>query len=84
MDIARNEDLAVGMHSWNANSFYREFKKYQMDASEIWKCIIRNKMVGNFLGDEVILKTIFKSLYRDQDYIILILEELLEKSISNS
>jgi hypothetical protein len=68
------------------NSFYDKIISENFDTNEIWKCIIRNKLVKSFIGHDNVIRKILQFLYEDKnkssEIAIFFLEQLLECEVN--
>ncbi len=72
--LAKQDNLIFGQGFSNISDYYKMLIRTKQDASQMWKAVVQNKMMKNFLRDDQTLKAIIKSLIKDEESIVAILE----------
>lgn len=80
--LAKDENIIIGnfanenKHS-NVSQFYELLIKNGSDATEIWKCLVRNSKVKDFVQSQNIMKALITNLLNESELISSILSQLL-------
>lgn len=71
--LAKEEDLILGSNSEDEikkkkfNFFYNKIISENFTVNEIWKCIIRKRIVKNFIGHDNVIRKIIQFLYEEKE-----------------